>query len=250
MRIAEGVYLVGSGAIGLSDSLDCHVYLVDGGSELALIDAGAGFGVDDVLANIVQDGLDVRRLTKLLLTHSHSDHAGACREMKDRLGLQVICPQGEEQLLESGTERDLGLDRAVRSGIYPEGYVFHHAKPDRVIGDGESVAVGALSLQAVVVPSHSPASTCYAVEVAGGKAMFSSDVVFYGGTIGLGNWPGSSLAAYRENIGKLGGLGVDMLFPGHYMWSLRNGQSHLDAAIEALSEAWVPPSWQHHHPHV
>jgi len=250
MRIAERVYLVGSGAIGLSHSLDCHVYLVDGGRELALIDAGAGLGVNDVLANIAADGLDVRRLTKVLLTHSHADHAGACRELQDRLGVEVICPRGEEQLLESGTERDLGLDRAIRSGIYPGDYVFRHARLDRVINDGETVTIGSLRLRAVVVPSHSPASTCYLVEVGGGTALFSSDVVFYGGTIGLGNWPGSSLAAYRDNIGKLAGLGVEMLFPGHYMWSLRDGQSHLDSAIRALAEAWVPPAWQHHHPHI
>ena len=38
------VHLVGSGQSGfsLTDPLDCHVYLLDGGSELALIDTGVG----------------------------------------------------------------------------------------------------------------------------------------------------------------------------------------------------------------
>ena len=44
MQLTEFVHLVGSGQSGfsLTDPLDCHVYLLDGGSELALIDTGVG----------------------------------------------------------------------------------------------------------------------------------------------------------------------------------------------------------------
>ena len=46
MQLANRIHLVGSGSFGfdLSDPYDCHVYLVDGGSELALVDVGAGIG--------------------------------------------------------------------------------------------------------------------------------------------------------------------------------------------------------------
>ena len=42
VRITRDVYMVGSGQLGLSNALDCHVYLLDGGEALALIDAGGG----------------------------------------------------------------------------------------------------------------------------------------------------------------------------------------------------------------
>ena len=44
MKIAPGIHIVGSGrqGFGLTDDYDCHVYLVDGGDEYALIDAGGG----------------------------------------------------------------------------------------------------------------------------------------------------------------------------------------------------------------
>jgi len=80
------------------------------------------------------------------------------------------------------------------------------------------------------------------------RAFFSSDAVFIGGTIGLGNWPGSSLEAYRENIHKVQGLGVDELYPGHGLWTLRDGQKHLDKALNNLSYGWVPPIGSHNHP--
>lgn len=44
MRLAERVHLVASGqlGVGLTDDHDCHVYLLDGGAEYALVDAGGG----------------------------------------------------------------------------------------------------------------------------------------------------------------------------------------------------------------
>jgi hydroxyacylglutathione hydrolase len=53
MRLTPEVHLVGSGdsGFGLTDPFDCHVYLLDGGSEAALVDAGIGTGVDEILAN-------------------------------------------------------------------------------------------------------------------------------------------------------------------------------------------------------
>lgn len=44
MRLTQDVALVGGGnaGFGLSAPLDCHVYLLDGGDELALVDAGVG----------------------------------------------------------------------------------------------------------------------------------------------------------------------------------------------------------------
>ena len=48
MQLTERVYLVGSGASGfsLTHHSDCHIYLIDGGSESALIDAGTGLGTE------------------------------------------------------------------------------------------------------------------------------------------------------------------------------------------------------------
>jgi glyoxylase-like metal-dependent hydrolase (beta-lactamase superfamily II) len=54
MQLTEHVYLVGNGVLGfdMTDAFDCHVYLIDGGSELALIDTGAGIGHAAILANV------------------------------------------------------------------------------------------------------------------------------------------------------------------------------------------------------
>ena len=66
MQLSDEVYLVGGGDYGfnLSHRLDCHTYVVDGGDELVLIDAGFGPGTDEILANMRRDGLDPARVAQ------------------------------------------------------------------------------------------------------------------------------------------------------------------------------------------
>jgi glyoxylase-like metal-dependent hydrolase (beta-lactamase superfamily II) len=100
VRLTRGVHLVGSGEIGLSDPWDAHVYLLDGGSELALVDAGCGQrdSLERILANVRDDGLDPARITTLLLTHWHPDHSGGAAALRDRLAprLRVHAPATEQ----------------------------------------------------------------------------------------------------------------------------------------------------------
>src|SRR5690606_6168525 len=75
MQLSQRVHLVGSGAMGLrlTHDLDCNIYLLDGGSELALIDAGGGVQPERIVAQIHSSGLEIARLSTLLLTHAHGD---------------------------------------------------------------------------------------------------------------------------------------------------------------------------------
>ena len=78
MKITEQVYAVGGGhaGLGISNAYDCNVFLIDGGSELALIDAGCGYDVEPILGNIRSAGFEPTRVRRLLLTHAHADHCG------------------------------------------------------------------------------------------------------------------------------------------------------------------------------
>ena len=57
-EICDRVYAVGGP--GLSNPEDCCIYLVDASSELVLIDAGAGLGLDRLERNIRSVGADWR----------------------------------------------------------------------------------------------------------------------------------------------------------------------------------------------
>lgn len=248
MRIDDDVYLVGSGQIRLSNRMDSNIYLIEGAEKTVLIDSGVGIDSHIILENIEKDGFDPNNIDILLLTHSHADHSGGAAWIKSKTACKVMTSREEAYIIEKGSESELGLDVAKRSGIYPENYEFTHCKVDGILMDNDMLDIGNYKIKVILIGGHSPSSACFLLEGKGLRRLFSGDTVFFGGTIGLGNWPGSSLEAYRRNIIKLKGLDVDALFPGHYIWTLRDGQEFLDRAIENLQQAWVPPAWRHMHP--
>lgn len=87
MKLSDHIFLVGSSTleIGGSDDYDCQVYLIDGGDELALVDAGGRLDVSQILENILLDGLDSSRVRHPLFTQAHFDHASGAAEPRSAL---------------------------------------------------------------------------------------------------------------------------------------------------------------------
>lgn len=250
MKILDNIYLVGSGntGLGISNDYDCHVYLLDGGSEMALIDAGGGRETNRILENANNHGLDIRKITKVFLSHSHSDHAAGARNMRDLLGATILAPSGEAKFIQTADEKALGLDLARGEGrFYPPDYVFPACPVDVELKHKDEFRIGDCRLRAISVPGHTIDTMCFYTEVQDRyygkkKVLFSSDVVFFRGLISLLNCYGSSLAAYREGIKNLEGLEVHGLFPGHFTFCINGGQAQIDIAREAFKQMSVPQS--------
>jgi hydroxyacylglutathione hydrolase len=239
MHLTPHIYLVGSGGLdaGISNAGDCHVYLLDGGAEYALVDAGGGKEPERILANVRRWGLDPSRIRKLLLTHCHGDHAAGCAALKDLLpGLQVWTSAAEGRMLAEGTAYELGYGK--EAGERPAG--FPRCTVGRALADGEEFTVGGLQVRAIEVPGHNYGCVCFLAVVDGLRALFAGDVVSHGGVISIGNWPGSDSKTYQQNLNKLSGLNIDALLPGHRLFTLGGGQRHIDRAIEAFAGQWPP----------
>lgn len=91
VRLTPRVTLVGSGTLGfgLTDAHDSHVYLVDGGTDAVLVDAGCGLAADRIAAN-VRACLGAGPVSRILLTHAHADHAGGAADLARLLGATVM----------------------------------------------------------------------------------------------------------------------------------------------------------------
>jgi len=250
MQILDDVYLVGSGrtGLGLSDEYDCHIYLLDGGDEAALIDAGSGVAVEPLLRNIAAHGFALSKVRTLILTHAHADHGGGSAALRARLGCRVLVSEAEAAILETADAEASGLNVALPFGIYPPGYTMPPCPVDRRLRDGDTVTVGRYTLQVIATPGHSPGSLCYLATVAGRQVLFSGDVVQFcpvagqTGWISLLNCPGTSLDAYRQSVRKLAGRGVDVLLPGHRLFTLKNGQRVIDVVIKGFEGLAIPKS--------
>ena len=156
MRLSERVYLVGGGTLGfsLSEEHDCHVYVIDGGSALTLIDAGAGITIEPILQNMRFDGLDPQRLNYLILTHAHSDHAGAACEWRNRFGVEVVASREAAEYLSKGDEERVSLSIAKKGGFYPADYVFQACPVAHTLSEEDHFRIGDIELRVLETPGH------------------------------------------------------------------------------------------------
>lgn len=239
MQITNSIYLVGSEQFALSHMLDCNCYLIDHGDGIALIDTGLGYGVDEILSNIRHHGFDPNALTHILITHAHLGHWGGAPKLREITGAEIWAPVAARYWLEH-VDEDHTIEQNLKFGRWPKDLHPVPCLPDAVFGDGDQIELGSSSLQAIVVQGHTEDSTCLLWEHDGCRALFTGDVVFYGGMIGLINAEGSSLDDYRRDMPKLGGRRIDALLPGHSVFVLRNGQKHIDRAVRKLADFVLP----------
>jgi len=243
MQLAERIHLVGSGSFGfdLTDPFDCHIYLVDGGSELGLVDVGAGMGAAEVIANVRRAGFDPARIRRLLCTHAHGDHAGGAARMRALLPDASLSTSREvADLVRAGDEAGTSVAVAKTAGIYPPDYRLEPCPVDGELAGGDRVAIGDLVLECIETPGHARGHLSFLLEHDGRRSLFGGDVVFHGGTILLQNIHDCSLEAIVESLRALRGLAIDALFPGHLAFSLKDGQRHIETANEALDRLLIP----------
>ncbi|MBV9281048.1 MAG: MBL fold metallo-hydrolase [Chloroflexi bacterium] len=244
VRLTPRIAVVGGGrtGLGISHPVDPNVYLLDGGGELALIDAGVGLADDAILDNVRSLGCDAGRIRHVFVTHAHADHVGGAAGLVDRLGARVYLSEVERPAVESGDEVAIGLEKARRIGVYPADYRLRPCTIDVPLRGGERLRCGDLVVRVIATPGHSAGSVCYLVDTEDGRALFTGDTVFHEGRISLLVAPGSDLLAMADSVASLGRLGVDALLPGHGLFCLAGGQEHIDLAIRAFDTLLPPPS--------
>ncbi len=243
MRLSPSIFLVGSTPAGLSDGYDCHIYLVKGPDGIFMIDAGNGYDTESILENIKAEGLEPGDVSHILITHHHTDHARGAKALKDALDCEVwISENTGAHLLSEGSDEELGIPFAKAHGMYAQDYVYIHCPVDHAIADGEKFEIGGVKIEAINVIGHSLDSTCFLMEFDGKRCLFNGDTVYEGGTLGLLNYPMNSVHDYHVGLPKLKDLEIDGLFPGHGLFTLKNGQEHINKGLENLDSIFIPPS--------
>jgi hydroxyacylglutathione hydrolase len=243
VKIADRIHIVASGRLGfgLTDDFDCHVYLVDGGSEYALIDAGGGRDIDGIVDQITSDGLDPARVRQLLLTHGHADHAAGAAELRRRFGLRVLASPTVARYVREGDEHAVSLDVARQAGGYPPEFRFPPCPVDAELDDGAEINVGDLTLTVLNTPGHASGHVAYVLRQGDRVSVFCGDAVFFGGTILLQHTWDCSLQESISSVERLAALSVDGLFPGHLTFAVRHGRRQVERAMQSIASL-LPPA--------
>ena len=244
MRLTDRIVLVGSGmhGFGLTHPSDCHVYLVDGGSEAALIDAGAGVDTAAVLARIDASGVARDRIRKLFVTHAHGDHAGGAAGLRDALGLEVHVSPEVGAILRAGDERAASVHIGKAQGTYAPEYVYRAVDAVVEVRDRERIRVGGLEVEVVATPGHATGHNAYLVHDGPHVDLFTGDTLLFGGLIILQNTWDCDLTAHLATMRRLGEHPHDGLFPGHLTFSVTDGSRHIRTALAAMDRGAIPPT--------
>lgn len=155
---------------------DINGYAVKG---YVVYDSGEALFVDTAYnEEAMLEVLERKNLTlkAVCLTHGHSDHAG---------GLDVILQHHRVPVY-------LGMGDRPMLGWIPPGELMMSTT------DGQTVAVGRLTMRFVVTPGHTPGGICYRVEGAGHDACFVGDTLF-AGSIGGSN-PASLYQTHLQSV--------------------------------------------------
>jgi glyoxylase-like metal-dependent hydrolase (beta-lactamase superfamily II) len=242
MKLTNEVYLVGGGdySFNLSHRLDCHVYLIDTGDELVMIDTGFGPGTDRILDLMRLDGLDPERVSRIIITHYHADHAGGCAPMVRATGAELWAPAEAAEAIRTGDADQIGLTWAQSFGFYPKEYVWEPCEVATEFTDTDRIPCGDLTLEAVSTPGHCTGHFVLRLQGRDRSYLFASDLVFWGGAIILQNVPDSSVQDYAASMNRALELEFDALLPGHHMISLENGRRHVEAAARDFNRIGLP----------
>lgn len=244
MKLTDRIYLVGSGASGysLTDRYDCHVYLLDGGGELALIDAGTGLGAPEILANVRSHGFDPADIRHIVLTHAHADHAGGAARLRTATSGPLIYLHRDSANFREGDEQAISLTDAREFGLYPDDYHLEPCPVDVELEDGQRLQLGDLELEVLHTPGHCLGHASLVMRQQRQVCFFAGDLVFFGGQILLQNIYDCDLQAHLASLRKVANLGVEVFLPGHNALALKNGQRHIDAALRHLQDGLIPPN--------
>ena len=177
------------------------------GETAALVDSGYVSHAAQTLA-LLERALDGRCLTRLINTHSHSDHIGGNAAVQASFHCHITVPEGIAATIAEWDE-----DALLLSPLGQRAARFTH---DATYGNGDEFVLGELNWKALAVPGHDmDALALYNPEE---KILISGDALWEDG-FGvifaelLGNPDG--LKSTRETLEMLGRLPIDTVIPGH-----------------------------------
>jgi glyoxylase-like metal-dependent hydrolase (beta-lactamase superfamily II) len=247
MRLTPEVLLVGGGSLtgfGLSSDFDAHVYLLDGGQELALVDCGMGTaaGKQRVLENIRAAGIDPARISRLLLTHYHTDHASGAARYRQELSLRVAFSASERAALELPDHSRTSFHLAQEAGFFPADFDYPACPVDDPLVDEQEFSVGSLDVRYLSTPGHCAGHGSFLVSGQHSTYLLGGDAVFAGGKLLLQATPDCDLRQSLDSVERLATVGFDALLPGHGPVVLSDAKAHIDAAVASIRSLSVPPN--------
>jgi len=214
---------------------ETNAYIVRGDSGVTLIDCGLD---DQATRDALESGLDALDLaledvTTLICTHMHPDHMGLAHRLVENNDIQLVMHESAAGLLDRYNDWSIGrreLATLAEQHGAPVVFVTETASPDprpdwaglavlpdRLLKDGEEVAVGHdRTLSAIHTPGHEVSHICLVDSRTG--VLFSGDhilpritpVVMFGHDADP-----DPLGTYLESLRRIENMDIGLTYPAH-----------------------------------
>ena len=203
-----------------------NVYLIDGGSEYALIDVGFIDELKDVLELIRQLGYSLSACKMIIATHADVDHTQGLARAREVLKCDVVAHPKSVDPIEKGDEV-LTYARIEAQGI---SIPMPRCKVDRTIDEGERLEIGDKTLEVWSTPGHTAGQLAFRM----GDILFSGDNIFRDGCVGvIDAHHGSNIPDYIKSLKRIRDSDVHYLLPSHGP-IFRKDNALIDATISRL----------------
>jgi glyoxylase-like metal-dependent hydrolase (beta-lactamase superfamily II) len=204
MEIVPGIHRV--------DGVNANVYIVIDGKDVTVIDTGMPKNAEKILAYAKGIGLEPSRISKIILTHCHVDHAGSAYELKRITGAKVAIHKDDADYV-SGRKAmpppKGGFGMLLK--LFSMFFKFTPVQPDIMLEEKDKVG----KLTVIHTPGHTPGS----ISLYDPKR----NVLFVGDTIRFikgrvegapGRFTPNPQQA-KESIGKISKMDFDVMLSGH-----------------------------------
>ncbi len=159
---------------------NCYLVYDEETRDCAVIDPGAD--PEKIISTIAD--LELKPVV-VLNTHGHVDHIGANSDILQKYAVPLAMHAADTGMLKVSDYIELSLLLGARNS----------PAPDRLLAEGDEIAVGRTSLRVIHTPGHTPGSVGF---VQGGF-LFSGDTLFCGG-VGRTDLPGGSWKDLERSI--------------------------------------------------
>jgi glyoxylase-like metal-dependent hydrolase (beta-lactamase superfamily II) len=204
---------------------ESNVYLLEDEDPI-IVDTGGGMYADTALEEVSRI-VPLKKVERIVLTHSHLDHLGGAQAFQEATGGRIYLHEAEAMPLMAGDTtyllRNMFDTRLGKLDIAP-------------LKAGEKLKCGKDELVVLHTPGHSPGSIAlYDKEK---SSAVVGDTVFCDGGVGRWDLPGGDLAQLIGSIKRLGELGLKNMYPGHGSYAEGDAQQHLRLSMNYIAEAY------------
>ncbi len=206
-------------------------YLIGAGRDLAVIDPGPA---DEAHLDALSRAVSGRRVTHVLVTHTHRDHSPLAHPFARHVGAPVLAfgPHGSGTRplspmlaeLMPAEEFEAGADRAFR--------------PDIMVGDDVRISGDGWTIRVIHTPGHAANHLCFALEEE--AILFTGDHVMGWSTSVIAP-PDGDMAAYLRSLERLIARDQDRLYLPTHGPAIHEPQAHVRQLLQhrRLREATI-----------